>query len=276
MRKLLRADFARLFRDRVFWIAMALMLLVGVMFPVLHYIDMRVNGAVWTPDDSFFGYTLYIPVLVSVLTALFVGCEYSDGTMRNKVMVGHRRFHIYLAGLAVCMAAGLLLCVAYMVPHTLLARILVGRFSSAPLLLLRYIGLNIAVVAALVSLFVPIAMLCHNRAYATAISLLLAFALLIVGIGIMSALNEPEYYPGYSYTEGGVTTGESETPNPNYVGGFKRQVYGFLNDFLPGGQIFQLAGMNAEKPLTILLCDLAIVLAATGVGVLLFRRKNLK
>ena len=50
-----------------------------------------------------------------------------------------------------------------------------------------------------------------------------------------AALNEPETYDAYSYMSEGVTVEEDETPNPNYVSGTKRQVYLFLNEFLPGG-----------------------------------------
>ncbi|MGY3662454.1 MAG: hypothetical protein ACXAHE_00930 [Roseburia sp. 1XD42-69] len=40
---------------------------------------------------------------------MFLGTDYSDGTIRNKLTVGHTRTNIYLANLIVTFAAGLLI-----------------------------------------------------------------------------------------------------------------------------------------------------------------------
>ena len=133
-----------------------------------------------------------------------------------------------------------------------------------------------ALVAAFASLYTLLAMLCRNKAYTVAGCILLAFALMFLGIRIISALNEPEYYAAYSYTENGVTHEEAETKNPNYLFGTKREIYEFLKDFTPGSQVIQLSNMNTDKPLQLALYDSIIVIAATGCGVLIFRRKDLK
>lgn len=77
---------------------------------------------------------------------------------------------------------------------------------------------------------------CHavpqHKAYTAALCILLAFALLFAGVYITSALNEPEYYQGFSYTENDVTASEEMERNPNYLSGAKRQVYEFMYDFL--------------------------------------------
>lgn len=276
MRKLLRANFSRLFMDRVFRLACAGMLLMGLLLPFVHFLDNTNNGESWTPDSTAFVFAFLAPILLSLVTALFIGSEYSDGTMRNKRIVGHRRWHIYLANFAVCAAAGLLLCATYILPHAVLGVLLLGGFETAPAALLLYTGLNFALVAAFAALYVLIAMLCQNKAYATAGCILLVFALLFAGIRITSALSEPEYYSGYSYTENGVTTTEKPMRNANYLSGTKRQVYEFLYDFTPGGQAIQLANMQAAKPAALALYDGSILLAATGLGLALFRRKDLK
>lgn len=77
---------------------------------------------------------------------------------------------------------------------------------------------------------------CHavpqHKVYTAALCILLAFALLFAGVYITSALNEPEYYQGFSYTENDVTASEEIERNPNYLSGAKRQVYEFMYDFL--------------------------------------------
>ena len=122
--------------------------------------------------------------------------------MRSRLIVRHKRRCIYLSNLIVCIAAGFTLCAAYLLPHTALSMLLPGEYEAA------------ATVLAYTALYVLIAMLCQNKAYSTAGCLLLVFALLFAGIRIVSVLNEPAYYSGYSYMENGVTVaeGRSETP----------------------------------------------------------------
>lgn len=276
MRKLLRANLFRLLRDRVFQLALAVMFLLGTALPVIHALDNLNNGEAWTPDASCFVFAIPAPILLSVVTALFVGSEYSEGTLRNKIIAGHRRPVIYLANLTVGAAAGLAVCFAYLLPHTILSLTLLGRFENGMQTLLLYAALNAALSAAFAALFTLIAMLCPNKAYSTAGCILLVFALLFAGVSITSALNEPEYYSGYSYTENGVTTTEEPMRNPNYLEGTKRRVYEFMQDFTPGGQMLQLANMHTEKPALLALYDGIILLAATGGGIVFFRRRNLK
>lgn len=276
MRNLLRADFARLLRDRAFWLCCAVLFAAGAALPVIHYIDNRNAGAFWAPDDTCFTFAFLLPILLSLLAAFFVGCDYSDGTVRNKLIVGHRRSHIYLSDLAVTCVAGMALSIAYSLPHTCLSLALLGKFRAPVQALLPFAVLSLTLTAAFSALYVLIALLCRGKAQAVAGCLLLVFALLFAGVRLTSALNEPEYYAGYSYTENGVTTVEDEEPNPNYVGGKKRQVYEFLNEFTPGGQVLKLSGMTAEKPWKLVFYDGLVLLVSTGVGLAAFRRKDLK
>ena len=252
------------------------MFALGTGFPFLHYYNNLNYGESLTPDSTSFAFVFFVPILLSCAAPLFIGSEYSDGTMRNKLIVGHKRYNIYLSEQFVCTAAGFMLCLAYIVPHTALSLILLGKFESAPDKLAAYVGVSCALIIALNAVFTAFSMLCRYKAYSTAVCILLVFALLFVGIGITSALNEPEYYVGYTYTENGITTSEEAEPNPNYLSGTKREIYEFLNDFTSGGQMLKLAGMNSEKPAVLALYDGLITLAATVLGVILFRRKDLK
>lgn len=276
MRKLLRADFSRLFRDKVFLISCAVMFLLGTGLPLFHHWNNLKNGESQTVDSTCFVYAFLVPILLSLVTALFVGTEYSDGTMRNKRIVGHKRHCIYLSGLIVCATAGVILCLSYFVPHTCLGLLLLGNFEAGAAKLFMYIGLSFALTAAFAALFVLISMLCHSKAYSTAGCILLSFALLFAGFRITLALNEPEYYSGFSYTENGISVKEEPERNPNYLEGTKRQIYEFMSDFIPGGQVIKLANMNTEKPAISAVYDGIILFAATGFGMLFFRRKDLK
>lgn len=276
MHKLLKANFSRLCKEKLFQIFLAAMFLSGALFPILHYIDNRNNDMGWTLDANFFTYGVVAPILLSVLTAFFIGSEYSDGTMRNKLIVGHKRSRIYFANLLTCTAAGVMLGLVYMTAHICIGMPLLGSFETDLTEILLYTGLNLLVLVAFAAIFTLLSMLCGNKAYTVAGCILLTFILLFAGVYFLSALNEPEYYAAYSYTENDVTYEEGETKNPNYLSGTKREIYEFLRDFTPGGQVIQLSNANTEKPGQLALYDGIIFLAATGYGMMVFSRKDLK
>ena len=80
MRKLLRANFSRLIRSRAFLLSCAAMLLAGVGPPLSNYLSSVSDDERWTPDSTVFAFAFLAPILPALVTALFVGSEYSDGT----------------------------------------------------------------------------------------------------------------------------------------------------------------------------------------------------
>lgn len=276
MRKLLRANFSRLMKDKLFRIMMAAEVLLGCLFPILHYKDNVNEKAGWIQDYSFFVFAVYVPMMLSVLTSLFIGTEYSDGTMRNKLIAGHGRGKIYGANLITNIEAAILLCFAFMISHICIGTPLLGWFKEDMKTNAAYALVILTMTTACVSVFTLITMLCSNKAYSVAGCILLIFILLFLGIGITSALGEPEYYSAYSYTENGVTVEEDEERNPNYISGTKRQIFEFLNEFLPGGQMLKLSNKNAEHLGRIVVYDGIIFVVMTGCGLSVFRRKALK
>ena len=276
MCKLLRANFYRLRHDRTFRLLSALTVFFGALMTVVNAINVRRQGAAWVMDFRLLTSAILCPILNSVLAALFVGSDYSDGTLRNKLITGHRRSSIYLANLITCCCAGMLLSIAFIVPQGVLGLLLGEQIQSAPAKLLMYVALSFALMIAFTALFTLIAMLCQNKSHTTAGCILLTFALLFAGVYISSTLEEPEYLAAYSYTENSVTVEEPEQKTPYYITGVKRQVYEFLQDFTPGGQVIQVSEMGVEKPVMLAVYDGLILLLVTGVGLMLFRREDLK
>ena len=243
---------------------------------VVNAINVRRQGAAWVMDFRLLTSAILCPILNSVLAALFVGSDYSDGTLRNKLITGHRRSSIYLANLITCCCAGMLLSIAFIVPQGVLGLLLGEQIQSAPAKLLMYVALSFALMIACTALFTLIAMLCQNKSHTAAGCILLVFVLIFLGVYITSALDEPEYLAAYSYTENGVTVEEPEQKNPYYITGMKRQVYEFLQDLTPGGQVIQVSEMGVKKPVMLAVYDGLILLFVTGFGLIFFRREDLK
>ena len=276
MSKLLRANFSRLGHDRAFRLLSALMAFFGTSMAVVNAVHARQDGEIWVMDYTIFIYVILAPIVNAVLTAPFIGNDYSSGTMRNKRIVGHRRGIIYLANLLVCVCAGICLCLAFALPQAAAGLLLKSELNAAPATILLYVGLSFALMIAFTALFTLIAMLCQNKSHTTAGCILLTFVLLFAGVYISSTLEEPENLAAYSYTENGVTVEEPEQRNPYYITGMKRQVYEFLQDLTPGGQVIQISEMGVKKPAMLAIYDGLILLLVTGFGLVFFRREDLK
>ena len=123
-------------------------------------------------------------------------------------------------------------------------------------------------------------LLISSRALSVAACLLTSIVLMSFSQKIFSALEQPEHILSqYVLTENGATLLENagEGPlNPDHVDGVQRTVFQFINDLLPTGQAFQIVNLTVERPWLLLGCSLALVLLTTGLGLFLFRKKDVK
>ena len=223
------------------------------------------------------GYVMFLGLALAVFCAAFLGTEYSEGTIRNKLIAGHNRTAIYLSNLTICTGTGWVMCAAALAVG-LARRLLLGdggleaaeiAFASACSLLLAF---------AYAALFTLVSMLCSKKAASAVACLLMALGLLVLGIALYGGLMNPEYYPVTTILPSGEMVTQT-MENPGYVGGFLRTVYEFLLDATPGGQSIQMiAGSLTEhvRPWLLPLSSAVIGGAATLAGLLLFRRKDIK
>lgn len=275
MHKLLRAHFARLKKDKIFLASAALMFALGAFLPFNQYRNYTVYGYTTAPDNIFFGYAQLIGVLSAVFCSLFLGREYSDGVIRNKLAVGHGRTSVYLSGLTVCIVEAFLVSASYMVSSAVAGVLLLGPFQAPPAMLLLYLLESFLMTAALCSLFTLHTMLNQYRAAASVINTVGIFVLIFLAVYVVSALDAPEFHDGYVLDSLGNLSSE-RIPNPNYLTGTARAVYEFFLDFLPTGQALQFTGMQVAYPWRLPLCSLFLIAASTGAGLAAFSRKNIK
>lgn len=282
MSKLLRADFTRLWKSRIFRIGTAFMAGAGVLSTITQYREMKAMTD-WYPsiDHILFSGCLFMVILSAVFIGLFVGTEYSDGTIRNKLIVGHTRAAVYFSNLIVCTTALFIMHLAYIAVIAAVGYPVLKRVDAPIQEHVISALISIVTVAALAAVFLLMSMLVHNKAVCCVAAMLLAMAFLMSGTMIQSRLNEKEYYSPYSfktiledgkeyYEEGG------KEKNPYYLTGTKRQVYEFLYDFLPGCQMVRISYLVPENREMMPVYSLFIMAAASAGGVFFFRRKNIK
>ncbi len=275
MTKLLSANFLRLKKNKVFWGGLILMAAWGIFVPVkLHMDNLEMNYADRV-EDGFFACAMFIGIFIAVFCSLFLGTEYNDGTMRNKIIVGGKRSAIYLANAVVCCAAGLAMCAAYLLPYLCVGMPLMGAFCVPGEMVLLTTLTVLLLSAALSSVFTCIAMVCQNKAATAVICILLAFGSLMLGMVLNQMLEAPPTHMYYSLDENGEMSSYEE-PNPKFLEGTRREIVQTLYDINPGGQAIQCAGMTAVNPLRLPLYSLGIIVLATGAGCVLFRKRDLK
>lgn len=275
MRNLLCASFSRLWRSAAFWVSVGVMFAIGVFELAVSY-QPRLMGGVGILDNRYMIFALFTGVILSAFCSLFIGSEYSDGTMRNKITVGHSRTAVYLTNLAVCAAAGVLACFGYILPMVAVGVPLLGPFTVSISALVWFTLCVFIMTAAMCAIFTMIAMLNQNKAVVAIICIFLAYFLLFLGIYLNSRLTEQAIIPAREYVENGQIMVREAMPNPSYVQGVKRTVFEWLYD-LPGCQAVELLATAEDGcPVRLPLLSLAAGAAATVAGLVLFRKKDLK
>lgn len=283
MSKLLCAGFARLKYDTCFWVILLVMAAIGVILPVSSYHNMQYmqqfsDYEIVIPLEKTF--TSYIPLIVifaAAFCSLFIGTEYSDGTIRNKIIIGHRRTDIYLSNLIVCFAAECIICLAFIAANLGAGIPLLGFFQCGLGTILGYAGCALVLCAAVTAIYTLIAMLSQNKAVAAMICTLGIVFMIFGGAYLNARITEPEVYEAYTYIDAAGNIEESEAMlNPNYISGTRRVVYEFLNEFLPGNQTVLLWQGIADHIWRMSLYSVMIAVIMTGVGIFFFRKEDIR
>lgn len=276
MRKLMSANLSRLWKDKIFWIAVSAILIFNLL-NVLNGCRQATQAMAdfgYTLDHYFFGFLTMVGLFIATFISLFQGTEYSDGTMRNKLIVGHSRIKIYLANfLTNYIASAIILLAGFLAGMVGIP--VIGWFEMETTALASYLAASLLMAGAWCAIFTLISMLTTNKAYGVVFCILICLGFVFLGSYFYNALCQPEMYSGVEMTVDGMMAGDP-VPNPEYVGGFKRQVYEFLSDFFPSSQSIQMSTLEAAHPIRMMLCSLALAIMTTLGGVFCFRRKDLK
>lgn len=277
MRKLLSANLRALVRSRIFQLQLIGVTLFSAYVVLANYSpEIQASPFPLYLDDVFFNVYQLMGIVLAASTTLIVGAEYSDGTIRNKLVVGHTRLSIYFSMLLTQLLAVLPMLVGHGVVSYALGRALLEPCQLSPerfLLALLFCALNTLAFSAL---FVAISMNCSSKAVSSVAALLLALALTLGANTLGTKLLEPEMtYDGITITADGVEFGEM-VKNPAYVPPEQRPVYEFFYDLLPIGQIIQVQQGDFARMARWPAFTALFFLASTAGGYLLFRKKDIR
>lgn len=288
MYKLLNASFSRLRKNKIFLGLVILTIIIAAFMLISEYLDKVKYSSVFgissnTTDILLTNFINIIGFFIAIFTSLFVGAEYSDGTIRNKIVAGHSRKNIYLSNLIVSIIVGLILEFIYLIIISIVAIPLFGSiqmtFSQFAFILLDMI----MIIIAYSSIFNFIALICSNITISTVTSLLLILIMFVTDMFLSPTANSTEYIQkNIVMDEQGNVTYEV-VKNEDYPGKLVQTICKTISNFNPVSQAIEISGnkinMNEEdfnNMKVYPLYSLGLIIIITAIGIYLFNIKELK
>ena len=253
MSKLLNAGFTNLFKSRIFYMGMLVMIAQPLYLIVLHYQEMKQNVSQGSRfEDSITVILFMISIIIAVLSSSLCGTEYHDRTLQNKIAIGHSRINIYLTSLIInVVACAFFLLLNFAVLFSV-GNIVIGAFAMTASEIIRTLLMEISVTTAYASIFTMIAMLIQTRSTSSVVSVLSVMSMFFSGISVFQKLQQAD-----------------ESTNTIF--------YNFLSDFLPSCQSMRIMQENLPSNSAQMVgYDFLIIAVTTIIGVFIFRRKDLK
>lgn len=222
----------------------------------------------------YFQLAPYIAAITGIFISLFLGTEHSDGTFRNKLIVGHSRTNVFITNYIVCLAGSLIITAAWLIGG-LPGLFLIGPFDMGFSGFAVYIIIAIGMTAALTAIFVWVTTASTNKALTVVFVIILFAVMTTVGSGVFERLSEPEINTGMAYVDGQFVD-LGGTPNPLYVSGTARIVLEWLRDSMPMSQAVNMALAPIEHPVRMIILSALTSVIITTLGAFSFRKKALR
>ncbi len=271
MASLIRSHLARLWKTPVFLLALLVMLPYGLGLCNSATGDFQSGttaAGLW--GQPLCGFSLLAGFVLAAVFSLFFGAEYADGTIRSKLIAGHGRVSIYLAALTVSFLAALALYGVYLLAWAPRLGWMLQNFPAPePGKLVMCLAGTVLLLAGQCSLCVMLCMLVQRRSILAVVLLLLMVFLLFAAIQVQDAYE--------TATSGGTQLMIDEAGQRQWVfhePGQADPAMTFLYDFLPGCQTWRYMELDATPRM--LACSAGLAALTTAMGLILFKRKDIR
>ena len=269
MRNLLHANLRWMIRSRAFLIAVLAELAYTALVVLVCWDHCATGTGSYTMESILtagFGLMGYLPIpslIAAPLLSLHLGTDYSDNTLRNKLIVGHTRAEVYLADVLTCVIATVGLDVLYLILSGLLCVYPILGMSGVLLRvsfgqMLAWVAVALLARAAWAAAIKLAVTLLGNKTTASIAGLLLVLA---AAGACAFGFHELEYLARHP-----------EAANLEARTSFWRLAV----DVLPTGQYLQVSRLDTPNLWRMPLLSLAVTAVSIGAGLFLFRRKDLK
>lgn len=278
MYNLIKVSSKRMFKDRIFIVAAAILLCLSLYTVFENAPELALwaeNGDDVALEDCFFNIVQILGLFIASFISIFIGTENSDGTLRNKLIAGHGRTSVFMSFFAVTAIGSIILTLVWL-SGSMTGMFYFDGFSYGWETFAQYFAVLLCCGLLYAAVFTALSLLIPNKAVAAVVSLVLWFVLLYTGAMVVNKLAEPEMFSGYSYYNGEILVESEPQVNPYYVSGTLRKVLEAIAYINPVCPAMQLDGGGLEKPVVNIMCSLLSTAAVLTGGCLAFRKKDMK
>ncbi len=281
MIKLLRANFRRLFKDKLFYLVVGISAALALFVTVMFKLNAPPEGVAGYGFESIFIFMFGIGgmdfshILAAAVICVYVGKEFGYGSIRNKIVVGGGRAQIFFSNFIVSAFIGTAIIAAYQLPAFAVGYPLTGGFENlswgTAFAVLGTGILSVIAYAAYINLLLTIT----KSTTASVITAFISMIIFIIAENICyNMLNQPEFY--YTLSDGAVNGEPVLTPNPYYPSEFAKLVYQFFLNLLPTGQSSQISIGVTNQLAYMCVCSVCLTTALCAFGYAIFRKTDLK
>lgn len=263
MRNLIYVNMMRLKKSRIFCAGMIVSMVYAAFLLFMNFQEMAYSPeTVISQLNWYFFSTLPVAsAFCSVFSGMFFGTEYSDGTIRNKLMVGHTRKEIYCANLIAVFLANVFVYFAGCFVTVIIGIPMFGwSFAYSPVQLALRMFSGILMLGAYAGIFTLLSMLIDSKAVSAA-GCMVFYAILFIG----SPFLQTAVFSYYEIVPWNHVPDKSIQP-----------LLEFLYDFLPSGQVIQISGGITLHPLRLPMYSILCIALTTVCGMTAFAKKDLK
>lgn len=285
MYNLLNASVARLRKNKIFWG----IVIISFSIACLGIWNQKNATNFYTNSNKLLvNYVGIVGIFLAIFISLFVGADYSDGTIRNKVIAGHSRTSIYLSNLTISMISAMIFELTYLITVLVIGTPILSGITIETEKLGFILLDMMMIVIAYSAIFSCIATLCSNITMSTIVCIVLTLIMFVAQIGLEPTANAKEFYTVSTYDEQEGVEQIKKVPNDNYPGETKKKFCQTILYLIPMGQAFELAN-SIEIPIGtyviqtsevkveyLYLYSLGLTIAISGIGIFLFNKKELK
>lgn len=194
MPELLKFEYYRILKSKIIWVMLALAALMPVFAAVvIQVLFVNLSGGDLDSLDFEVGnirfFTWYVisyfyervPLILALFIPLFLGRDYRDGVIRNKLTAGHKRYEIFFSAVITQVSVAVVLCLVYVFAGlAAMALTDIGVDINRGEMFARAFTLLFSLIATTV-LFVVVSLLIKSRAGTVVICISLIFLSGLIG-----------------------------------------------------------------------------------------------
>ena len=297
MIKLLNAGFTRLRKSKLFIIFV--IFIVGLS-AVLIYNNYSNIEKYKNQDKNIYqlvlNYSQIAGFIVAIFTCLYLGTEYSEGGIRNKVIIGHKRTKIYLSNLIIVAGFNIILYFLFVVISLTVGTPLLSKADAVIKEFPKYLIYIFLLIIAYSSIATFLVMTISNSTIVILTIMIVTFGSFVFGFysrNEAQKIKNPYYV--YQDENGELITEVIDDEYNSYPGDFLVNLHDKLLKINPIGQAlvicqdsvtiysgiepFQMLGSFTTKEIDMTkfpIYSIADIIVFTALGLIIFNKKELK